>query len=146
MKIMPTTYFMVLLILAIVVHFALPIIKIIIFPWNIIGILLILFGIILNLWADQIFKKGNTTVKPHLMPDLLVTSGPFCISRHPMYLGMAAILLGTAVLLGSIITFIFPVIFIILMEAIFIPTEERNLGKQFGEKYKEYKNKARRWI
>ena len=110
------------------------------------GTILIIFGITINIWADAIFKKKQTTVKPHETPTSLETTGPFRISRHPMYMGMAAILLGASIILGSAITFIFPVIFIILIEIIFIPLEEKNLDKQFNTKYIAYKKKVRRWI
>ena len=100
----------------------------------------------MNIWSDQLFKKSKTTVKPHEIPTILELSGPFRISRHPMYLGMVAILLGIAILLGSLVTSIFPIFFIILMEILFIPTEERNLKKIFGKEYLDYKKKVRRWI
>jgi protein-S-isoprenylcysteine O-methyltransferase Ste14 len=92
------------------------------------------------------FKQKKTTVKPYENPTELLTSGPFRISRHPMYLGMVAVLLGEAILLGSLITLIFPVLFIIISELLFIPFEEENLEKFFGKKYGEYKKKIRRWI
>ena len=143
---MPPTYFIILLLLSIGLHFLLPIKKIIFSPYNYSGIILIIFGIIMNIWADALFKKKKTTVKPHEIPNFLEISGPFKISRHPMYLGMLAILLGTSFFLGSLITFAFPVIFIILMEMIFIPAEEKNLKKVFGKEYSDYKKKVRRWI
>ncbi|MDD5173200.1 MAG: methyltransferase, partial [Patescibacteria group bacterium] len=70
----------------------------------------------MNIWTDNIFKKGKTTVKPHEKPSTLIVSGPFRLSRHPMYLGMAAILFGVSILLGSLTLFIFPIIFGILMQ------------------------------
>ena len=106
----------------------------------------IIFGIVINIGADALFKKAKTTVKPHEMPSYLEVKGPFQISRHPMYLGMAAILFGTAILLGSLITFIFPVFLAILMDIIFITEEEQNLEKVFGEQYLDYRKKVRRWI
>ena len=63
-----------------------------------------------------------------------------------MYLGMLAILLGTAIFLGSITVLIPPVVFIIIIERLFIPVEEKNLEKKFGNKYLEYKKRVRRWI
>ena len=143
---MPPTYFLVLLILSILFHFVFPLKKIISFPYNYIGALLILIGIVLNLWADAIFKKSKTTVKPHLMPSSFEVSGPFRISRHPMYLGMLLILLGASILSRSLITFIFPILFIIIMEIKFIPMEEKNMKKTFGKDYLEYKKRVRRWI
>lgn len=145
-KLMPTSYFLILLILSIALHFIIPIRKIIHFPYNLSGIILILFGFIINIWTDALFKRHETTVKPHISPTALIIKGPFLISRHPMYLGMLAVLLGIAILLGSLITFIFPVLFMILMEIIFISLEEKNLEEIFGDKYLEYKEKVRRWL
>jgi protein-S-isoprenylcysteine O-methyltransferase Ste14 len=145
-KLMPPTYFMVLLVLSIVLHVVFPIKTILHAPYTYLGLFSIVFGIILNLWADALFKKRSTPVKPHELPTSLEVSGPFRISRHPMYLGMAAILLGLAILLGSAITFVFPVLFILVMELLFIPMEDRNLEQAFGAEYQAYKKRVRRWI
>lgn len=114
--------------------------------YSYLGIFLIAFGVVVNVWSDNLFKKTKTTVKPYEKPTFLITSGPFLFSRHPMYLGMASILLGSAVMLQSLITFIFPFIFIIIMEVLFIPKEEKSLEKVFGKKYLDYKKRVRRWI
>lgn len=143
---MPPTYFIILLLLSIGLHFVFPIMKLISSPYNYLGILIIIFGIILNLWTDSLFKKEQTTVKPHEIPIFFISSGPFEISRHPMYLGMALILFGTTIFLGSLITFIFPIIFIMIIEKAFIPIEEKNLEKKFGNKYIDYKKRVRKWI
>jgi protein-S-isoprenylcysteine O-methyltransferase Ste14 len=145
-KIMPTNYFIALLIMSIVLHFIFPIRKIIFPPVTYLGLLLILFGAILNLWTDYLFKQKKTTVKPYLNPTELIMDGPFSLSRHPMYLGMASILLGVALNHGTISTFITPALFIILMEVLFIPFEEKNLVNVFGGEYLSYKQKVRRWI
>jgi protein-S-isoprenylcysteine O-methyltransferase Ste14 len=145
-RIMPTTYFIILLLLSIGFHFVFPLLKFIFSPYNYLGFGLIIFGIIMNLWTDSLFKKKQTTVKPYEMPNFFVTSGPFKLSRHPMYLGMMSILLGVAIFLGSLITFAFPIIFIMIMEKLFIPLEEKNLEKKFGNQYIDYKKRVRRWI
>ena len=145
-KILPPTYFFIFLFLLVGFHFVIPIKKIIYFPYSIVGVVLIIIGIVLNIWADGLFKKSRTTVKPYDMPRSLEIAGPFRISRHPMYLGMVAVLLGTAILFGSLITFLFPLLFAILMEILFISSEEKNLEKTFGKKYLDYKKKVRRWI
>jgi len=104
-KIMPTTFLLVLLLLSLVLHFFFPIKKIIHSSYIYLGVIFIIIGGILNIWADNIFKVNKTTVKPHETPSSLEVTGPFRISRHPMYLGMCAILLGEAIILGSMITF-----------------------------------------
>lgn len=145
-KVMPPTYFMIFLVLAIASHFLFPGIRFHYYPWNLLGLLLIVFGAILNLWTDALFKRSETTVKPHELPTAFQADGPFKISRHPMYLGMTAILLGTAVFMMSLLPYFAAVIFVFLMEILFIPTEERNLARQFGETYRHYCNNVRRWI
>ena len=145
-RILPPTYFVMCLVCEIGLHFAFPVARIVAFPYSLLGISLIIFGAGLNVWADSLFKKHRTTVKPHESPTALVTSGAFHLSRHPMYLGMFGILLGAATLLGSVVTFVFPILFAILMDAIFIPLEERNLEEIFSERYLDYRKKVRRWI
>ena len=143
---MPTLYFTALLIISIILHFIIPIKKIISPPITYIGFLFILFGIIMNLWTDRLFNQKKTTVKPYLNPTVLITSGPFQLSRHPMYLGMFSVLLGVAIIHGTVSTFIQPMIFFVLMEVLYIPVEEENLTKVFGNEYLAYKEKVRRWV
>ncbi len=133
--------------LQILFHYIFPIMKIIFSPYTYLGIPLIILGVYLNIiWVADTFKKEKTTTRPHEMPSKLITYGPFKYTRNPTYLGMALTLLGVAILLGSLITFIFPIIFIILTNTYVIPIEEKNLEKKFGKKYLEYKKKVRRWI
>ncbi len=145
-KIMPPTYFIILLLLSAGFHFIFPVFKFIFPPYNYLGIGLIIFGIVMNLWADFLFKRKWTTVKPEEMPAVFITAGPFRLSRHPMYAGMASVLAGTAIFLGSLSPFIFPLLFIIIIEKLFIPGEEKNLGKKFGGEYFAYQKRVRRWL
>ncbi|HPJ29941.1 MAG TPA: isoprenylcysteine carboxylmethyltransferase family protein [Methanothrix sp.] len=145
-EIQPPTYFAALLFLSLASHLLFPAPMVTEPPFALLGLLPIVFGVALNLWTDSLFKKSKTTVKPQEIPTSLLISGPFRISRHPMYLGMASILLGEAIFLGSLLTFAFPLIFAILMEALFISKEEENLERAFGEEYLDYKRDVRRWI
>ncbi len=139
-------YFMILLILAIVSNLIIPIMTVISAPYTYFGIAIIGFGIVMDLWSSSLFVKSKTTVSPYGSPTSLVTSGPFRISRNPMYLGMAAMLLGIAVFFGTLVTFVIPVIFIMIIQTQLIPDEELKLEKTFEEQYKDYKKKVRRWI
>jgi protein-S-isoprenylcysteine O-methyltransferase Ste14 len=145
-RIEPPAYFFICLVLLIGLHFTLPVTRVMVSPYRYLGIVSIGFGIVLNLWTDSLFKKHKTTVKPYENPAHLEVLGPFRISRHPMYLGMVAVLLGIAIALGSLVTFILPIVFVILMERLFIPFEEQNLERVFGKQYRNYKEKVRRWI
>jgi len=145
MRVLPPTYFISLLFLAIALHLNFTHLILVHYPLNLIGLIFIMFGIVINLWIDLLFKKNITTVKPHRIPTRLIISGPFRFSRHPMYLGMLSILLGTALFLGTWVTLLSPFIFMLLMELLFIPVEEKNLNIEFSN-YSEYQKKVRRWI
>ena len=142
--IMPPTYFILTLIASVALHFAYPMDRVLNFPK--IGFSLFLFGVILNLWTDKLFKEGETTVKPFEDPSLLITSGPFRFSRHPMYLGMASILLGIAFILGTVVAFVYPFLFVVTMEIMFILYEESDLERVFGDEYLDYRRRVRRWV
>lgn len=145
-KIFPPTHFYTYLLIAAVLHFILPIKQIIFSPYNFLGIILMVVGIILNMLADRIFKKLKTTVKPDQKPTTLINHGPFKISRNPMYLGMALFLAGEGILLGSVMSFVGVLLFVVAMENYFIPDEEKAMTEAFGEEYSSYKKKVRRWI
>ena len=145
-KILPPTYFTICLITAAVLHFLLPIKQFINYPYNFLGFLFFVIGGILNIWTDQLFKKHKTTVKPLEKPSTFIQTGPFKISRNPMYLGTIILLIGLGFVLGSIISFVGFILFIIAMEIAFIPQEEHSMQEQFGEEYLAYKKKVGRWI
>ena len=123
-----------------------PVQQLIIYPWNTTGILPLLLGMALNLSADRAFKRNATTVKPFEISKVLITSGTFKYTRNPMYLGMVLILIGTALLLGTLSPFIIIPLFAIAMDRIFIVVEEKMLDQRFGDEWRHYKTNVRRWI
>lgn len=145
-KILPPTYFFICLIIAAALHYTLPLIQIINYPFSLIGFLFFAIGTALNIWPDQQLKKEKTTVKPFEMPAVLLQTGAYRISRNPMYLGMSLLLIGAGFILGSISSFIGVLLFVAAMEIVFIPQEEKNMREQFGEEFEAYKKKVRRWI
>jgi protein-S-isoprenylcysteine O-methyltransferase Ste14 len=145
-KTLPPTYLWAAIIIMLVLHFLLPLAKIIAWPWNLLGILPLAGGIALNLIADNAFRKAKTTVKPFEESTALVTGGVFRISRHPMYLGFVLALIGIGILLGSLAPWVVVPVFAVLMDRMFIQVEERMLQARFGEDWLQYKATVRRWI
>ena len=142
----PPVYLVTALIAMILLHFILPADRWIVFPWNLSGILALAAGIILNLVADNAFKKSKTSVKPIEQPTVLIITGAFRISRNPMYLGFVLILLGVSLLSGLIWNFAVAAFFAVFMDFTFIRYEEKKMQAIFGESWREYKKKVRRWI
>ena len=102
---MPPTYLLASIVAMVALHFLLPGMKLISFPWRLLGIVPFVVGVALNLLADGAFKRRRTTVKPFEESSALVTEGVFRITRNPMYLGFVLILLGIALGLGSLVPF-----------------------------------------
>jgi protein-S-isoprenylcysteine O-methyltransferase Ste14 len=145
-KLLPPAYLLIYVVTTAMLHFLFPVARIIRPPYVLLGILPLAFGLAINVWADGTFKRESTTVKPFETSAVLVTAGPFRFSRHPMYLGMVAVLLGEAVLLGSASAFVGPIAMIVTLEALFIPHEERSLEATFGATHTDYKKRVRRWL
>jgi protein-S-isoprenylcysteine O-methyltransferase Ste14 len=145
-KIMPTTYLLVALLLGVVLHLFFPIIRFIHGPWNLLGLPAIIFGVWINLAADQAFKRAQTTVKPFEDSSTLVQDGVFNFSRNPMYLGFAAILLGVAILLGSLSPFFIVLLFMYLIDVLYIHAEESMLWADFGDEWEQYRLRVRKWL
>lgn len=83
------------------------------------------------MWADSLFRKKKTTVKPHEKPSVLVTFGPLRVSRNPMYLGMVAILFGASACVGSLSAFVSSLLFFLVAQYRFIPLEEGVMESAF---------------
>jgi protein-S-isoprenylcysteine O-methyltransferase Ste14 len=143
---LPPTYLVLSIIAIVAVHFVFPLVKIVSFPWNLVGIIPLVMGLIINLVADKAFKRLGTTVKPYEESTSLITDGVFRFSRHPMYLGMVLILIGISILLGSVTPFLVTATFTVMMETVFIKVEERMMREVFGDAYLEYKKKVRKWL
>jgi protein-S-isoprenylcysteine O-methyltransferase Ste14 len=144
--ILPPTYFYSAILVMIVLHFVIPLVQIISFPINLVGIVPIVFGGVLNIRADNLFKKRSTTVKPFEKPSAFLVEGPFVWCRHPMYLGMTSILAGAAIICGSVTSFIGPLAFWLIMRLRFIPAEEKAMLDAFGDDYMRYKGRVHSWI
>ena len=116
------------------------------FPGSLFGFVPIALGLYLNWSAARRFKRLGTAILPNEDPTVLVTRGPFRISRHPMYLGMVMGLFGYAVLLGSLTPLLVVPAFLLLIDRRFMRKEESVLEESFGDEYEAYRGKTARWV
>jgi protein-S-isoprenylcysteine O-methyltransferase Ste14 len=116
------------------------------FPGSLFGLVPIGLGLSLNWSATRRFKRLGTAIRPDEDPTVLVTQGPFRISRHPMYLGMVLGLFGYAVLLGSMTPLLVVPAFVFLIDRRFLAKEETVLEESFGDEYEAYRGKTARWV
>src|SRR3989344_7042467 len=132
---LPPVYFLVCFVLVVEAHYFYPLARIIPWPITMLGVLFVLLGVGMMAWVKMTFQKRKTTIMPHGKPTVLVTTGLFQYTRNPIYVGFTLILFATAFVFGSVTSFIFPIIFILIMNTFFIPLEEKNLQKSFKKKY-----------
>ena len=107
-----------------------------------------LIGLCILILAVNSFKKQSTTVNPIKIENAssLVTSGVFEYSRNPMYLGMALILLGLALMFNVIGGTLFTLLFTTYITKFQIKPEEEVMESLFGEDFLKYKKNVRMWI
>jgi len=111
-----------------------------------IGILLMALGTGISGAAFATFKRSGTPVRPGAQPTHFVTTGPYRMTRNPMYLGLVTLLIGWFFVSESPYFLIPPVLFFLVINFLLIPFEERLLVDRFGEVYEAYRKQVRRWI
>jgi protein-S-isoprenylcysteine O-methyltransferase Ste14 len=113
---------------------------------QLIGGLIIVMGLGLLLIAAGLFKRAGTDLVPFKNVSALVSTGIYRYTRNPMYLGMAAVLLGTAITVGAATTLAVPLLFMVIIQFRFILPEEEMLRGLFPEDFPQYCSRVRRWI
>lgn len=105
-------------------------------------------GLALLLVSGRLFFRAGTTVLPYKPEKArkLVISGVYRHSRNPMYAAMLLMLSGWAVFLGQWPSLAGLPLFMLYMTRFQIMPEERALSALFGEEYREYARRVRRWM
>lgn len=92
------------------------------------------------------FIRAGTNIDPTRAPTVFIPNGSYRLSRNPMYVGMTAILLGAAILSETLIAFAVPVVFLLILDRLHVPMEERWMERTFGHSFAEYRARVRRWL
>lgn len=111
-----------------------------------VGLLLFYSGACFSLWAKITMKNywGPPAQHDSIKQTKLITSGPFEISRNPIYLGLLLMIVGIGIAMKSYSVLLCIVIYYGIHKVIL--KEESLLTKQFGEEYKKYLKTVRRLI
>jgi protein-S-isoprenylcysteine O-methyltransferase Ste14 len=113
----------------------------------VLGVGLIACGVGLVVWTVGLFvREGEGTLAPWDPTAKLVVRGPYRHVRHPMIGGVATILLGEAVLLGSTAVAGW-LVAVVTVNAVYLPlVEERGLVRRFGSDYEVYRANVPRFV
>jgi len=108
--------------------------------------LLILGGIVVLLDAFIRFARADGTPAPPVPTAHLVVVGPYRFVRNPMYVAVVAIILGQALLFGSVWTVVYAAIAMTAVALFVALYEQPTLEDAYGEEYRAYKANVRAWI
>ncbi len=130
----------------IVLHFLMPL-KIFGRFWIglVVGLPLVLAGAFLVTWAVRTLLAAR--VDPRFKPvENIVSGGPYGYTRNPMYLAFTLIYVGMALAVNSFWPLLLLPFLLALMHYGVIRREERYLESKFGDEYRRYRTRVRRWI
>ena len=109
---------------------------------SLIGFLLAVAGLAFSVWARLYLGSNWSPIATLKKDQILVTSGPYGIVRHPIYSGLIVAIIGTALAFGGY-RVIISILCVFLFAWVRITEEEKLMSKQFGKEYAEYKKKVK---
>jgi protein-S-isoprenylcysteine O-methyltransferase Ste14 len=145
-RLYPLAWLLIALLVMYVLDRWLPIAGLLPPPFHRLGLVFVVPGILILLQSGASFLKAKTGMLPFSEATTLVTGGMYRFSRNPMYLGMVLFLLGVALYLGSLSALIPVAVYAWIIDRQFIRNEEIFLTGIFGDEFKEYMKRVRRWI
>ena len=109
--------------------------------WAIFGL-----GFIWAATAAALFLRKQTPLEPRNTPKVLLAEYHFRLNRNPIYTGMTVMLLGWAIVLGSITALLPVLVFPLVVTRRFVLDEEDRLRATFGKQAEDYFARSRRWL
>ena len=110
------------------------------------GTVLLIAGAAVALWGVLTFWSHHTTMFPFKPAAALVQGGPYRFTRNPMYLGMTLAHAATALLLNVGWPLLLLPVAVWLVSRTVIRPEEEYLTRTFGEDYRAFTRRVRRWL
>lgn len=113
---------------------------------EIVGWLVLGLGVALIVWTLLTFLVRRVSPASFVPTSQLITGGPFAMSRHPLYLGGLVAYLGGALLGDLTWAMVAAIPLAIVIQRFFVAREEAYLEEQFGDEFRAYAARVRRWI
>jgi protein-S-isoprenylcysteine O-methyltransferase Ste14 len=115
-------------------------------PGGLLGCVLIAASVLLLGYSVRLFRAAGTPVPARKPTTAIVQTGPYRMSRNPIYLAFSLFHLGIAIWVGSWWLVGTLALAVAIMNWIVVPREERYLESRFGAEYRDYKTSVRRWF
>ncbi len=116
-------------------------------PLQILGAIFAVAGSVLYLVCLTGFVRlGRGTPSPADPPRRLVVVGPYRFARNPMYLAVLSMVLGEALIFGSLRLGIYAAALAAAFHVFVVIYEEPVLARMFGPAYEAYRTSVPRWL
>jgi len=115
-------------------------------PARVAGVVLLVASGILARSGEAAMKRAGTNIRPDQPSLALVSDGPFRFSRNPLYIAVTGLYLGITLLVNALWPLVLLVPALVVLQRGVIAREERYLEAKFGEPYRAYRSRVRRWI
>jgi protein-S-isoprenylcysteine O-methyltransferase Ste14 len=116
------------------------------FPVRLLGVGTVLLGLLLAYTAIRAMIAARTPVDPYEAVTALVVTGPYRLTRNPIYLGFVCCLTGLPLALGTYWGLLLVPPMVVVMNRLIVRHEETYLEGKFGQYYRAYKSSVRRWL
>lgn len=113
---------------------------------QLVGGAIVAVGLGLDVWAMLTMRRHNANILPHRAATALVTTGPFALSRNPIYLANTLLLAGAGLVLMNAWLVGAAAAQAWLVSRLAIRREEAHLAIRFGDAWRAYAAKVPRWL
>ena len=114
--------------------------------FGVVGWILIAASVLLGGSAVALFRRAGTSPNPMRPSTAVVSHGPFRFTRNPMYVAFIGICVGISWITNNLWIAILMGPAAVLTRRLIIDREESYLARKFGEEYRAYTSRVRRWL
>jgi protein-S-isoprenylcysteine O-methyltransferase Ste14 len=115
-------------------------------PAGLLGAMVFVLALALFAWAIVTITRAGSNVPTNLPTTAIVESGPYRYTRNPIYLAMFLGLIGLAIAFDNVWLLMMLVPFALVIRYGVVAREEAYLERKFGDVYRGYRSRVRRWL
>ena len=115
-------------------------------PGRIIGVIIFVLSGVLAHFAQTAMHRAGTNIRPDRPALALVTDGPFRFTRNPLYVAALGVYLGIALFVNGLVPVLLVIPVFCLLHWGVVLREERYMERKFGELFRAYRSRVRRWL
>jgi protein-S-isoprenylcysteine O-methyltransferase Ste14 len=115
-------------------------------PAGWIGAIMFFLAFALAAWAIVTMTRSGSNVPTNRPTTIIVSAGPYRFTRNPIYLGMILGLIALAIGFDTLWPLVTSVPFALVLRYFVVAREEAYLERKFGDDYRNYRVRVRRWL